>query len=91
MNQPRGLSDPAQAAHAWGRFRRLMRWVALVAAACSAVAVWGLIRWQGELSWVGVLAAVGGVAGSVLLAGALIGLVFLSSGPGHDEQIDQLD
>lgn len=82
-----GLSDPDQAAHAWARFRRLLWWMALVAAVCSGLAIWALVRWQGTLSWVGVLAAIGGVGGSVLMAGALMGLVFLSSGTGHDESV----
>ena len=84
---PPGLSDPEQAAFAWRRFRRILRWVAMVAALCCAAAVWGLTRWQGPLSWVAILAAIGGVFGSVMMAGALMGLVFLSSGTGHDESV----
>jgi hypothetical protein len=84
---PPGLSDPDQAAFAWSRFRRMLGWVALVAAICSAGAVWGLSRWQGPLNWITILAAIGGVFGSVMMAGALMGLVFLSSGSGHDEAV----
>ena len=84
---PPGLSDPEQAAFAWARFRRILLWMALAGVLCSAAAVWGLARWQGPLHWVTVLAAVGGVFGSVMMAGALMGLVFLSSGSGHDESV----
>jgi hypothetical protein len=91
MNTPPGLSDPDQAAFAWARFRRLLGWVGVVAAACSVAAVWALSQWQGPLHWVAVLATIGGVSGSIVLAGALMGLVFLSAGTGHDEQIDRLD
>lgn len=88
---PSGLSDPDQAAFAWARFRRMLGWIALAAALCSAGAVWALSRWQGPLHWVTVLAAIGGVFGSVMMAGALMGLVFLSSGTGHDEDVDRFD
>lgn len=92
MQQTRpGLSNPDQAAFAWARFRRLLWWVALAAALCSALAVWGLIRWQGTLSWVGIAATIGGVSGSVMMAGALMGLVFLSAGTGHDEEAHRPD
>jgi len=36
-------------------------------------------------------AIIGGVGGSVFLAGALMGLAFLSSGSGHDEDVERLD
>ena len=37
------------------------------------------------------LAIIGGVGGSVMLAAALMGLVFLSSGTGHDEDVTRVD
>jgi len=36
-------------------------------------------------------AVLGGVGGSVVLAGALMGLAFLSSGTGHDEDVERID
>jgi hypothetical protein len=37
------------------------------------------------------LAVIGGVGGSVTMAGLLMGLAFLSSGSGHDEDVTRLD
>jgi len=42
---------------------------------------------QGPLRLVTMLAIAGGVGGSVVLAGLLMGLAFLSSGSGHDEDV----
>lgn len=58
---------------------------------CGLAAVFGLQHFYGPLSWVAILAAIGGIGGSVLMASALMGLVFLSSGTGHDEAVDQRD
>ena len=88
---PPGLDDPEQAAFAWARFRRILWWMALAAATCSAAALWGLDRWQGPLGWVTILATIGGVGGSVMMAGALMGLVFLSSGTGHDSAVGETE
>ncbi len=88
MDQPpAGLDDPALAAHAWGRFRGLMAWMITAAAACSAAAILGLAWVHGPLRLVTMAAVLGGVGGSIALAGALMGLVFLSSGTGHDEHV----
>lgn len=86
-----GLDDPAHAAYAWGRFRAIMAWMVLVAAICSAAAIVALAWVQGPLPLVTMLAVLGGVGGSVVMAGALMGLVFLSSGTGHDENVDRFD
>lgn len=88
---PSGLGDPAQAAHAWARFRAIMAWMIAVAMACSAAAIVALAWVQGPLRLVTMLAVIGGVGGSIMLAGALMGLVFLSSGTGHDEDVERLD
>jgi len=45
----------------------------------------------GPLSWVAIAAAIGGFGGTIMLAAALMGLVFLSSGTGHDEQVQDID
>lgn len=90
MDQPpAGLDDPALATHAWARFRGIMAWMITVAAACSAGAIVGLAYVHGPLRLVTMAAVIGGVGGSIALAGALMGLVFLSSGTGHDEQVER--
>jgi hypothetical protein len=90
-NKPTGLDDPDQAAFAWGRYRRLMSWMVLAALLVAIAAIIGLEYFYGPLSWVAVLAALGGIGGSVLMASALMGLVFLSSGTGHDDKVDGRD
>ena len=85
---PDGLDDPEQAAFAWARYRRLMMWMGLAALLTAIASVIGLEYFYGPLSWVAVLAAIGGIGGSVLMASALMGLVFLSSGTGHDDKVD---
>ena len=87
-NTPPGLDDPAQAAFAWAHYRRLMKWMALAALLTAAAAVGGLEYFYGPLTWVAILAAIGGIGGSVMMAAALMGLVFLSSGTGHDDHVD---
>jgi len=86
-----GLGDPDYARFAWGRFRAVMAWMTVAAAACSAGAIMGLAHAYGPLNLVTMLAVFGGVGGSVMLAGALMGLVFLSSGTGHDEDVDEFN
>lgn len=88
-DQPTGLDDPDYARFAWRRFRRILTWVGLVGLVAALVSVWALGRIYGPLGWVATLATIGGVVGTVLMAGVLMGLSFLSSGTGHDEAIDR--
>lgn len=90
-NEPKGLDDPAYARFAWARFRTLMAWMTLAAAVCVAAVIVGLAAVQGPLHLVTMLGVIGGVGGSVMLAAALMGLVFLSSGTGHDEDVTRVD
>jgi hypothetical protein len=81
------LDDPDYAAFAWARYRRLMWWMSL-ASAVSVIGGLGLL-WAlaGPIPWLMMLFTALGIFFSVLLAAALMGLVFLSSGTGHDESI----
>lgn len=92
MSQRRNrLSDPSYAAYAWARYRRIMRWVLLVSM-LSVVAAILYLRADGSTVTVTMLiAASAGVAFSILLAGALMGLIFLSSGTGHDEDVAEFE
>src|SRR3546814_3766311 len=83
------LDDNDTARTAWARYRRLMWGMAIV----SLVAVAGALlylRWSmgDALTIHMIIATAAGVGLSVLLGAALMGLVFLSSGSGHDEAID---
>lgn len=85
-NQYPGLSDPARAALAWRRYRRLMAWMVGVSIAAVVAAIVYLKMQGGPLPVHMLIATIAGVGFSVLLASALMGLVFLSSGTGHDEE-----
>ena len=90
-DDPHGLDDPEYAAFAWARYRRLLGWMALAALLIVTIAVWLLDLWYGPLSWIAILAAIGGFGATIMMAAALMGLVFLSSGSGHDEDVDRFD
>ena len=88
MTRPRpGLSDPATAAAAWARYRRMMRWMLLVAALAVATALTWL-HYEGGLWTIHmVIATIAGVGFTVLLAAGLMMAVFLSDGSGHDDDV----
>ncbi|MCJ2187508.1 hypothetical protein [Novosphingobium beihaiensis] len=87
MIPPSPLEDPEKAAHAWARYLRIMRWMMLATVGLVAVAVIVLYRSNGMISIHFYIAAALGIGFTMLLASALMGLVFLSSGTGHDECI----
>ena len=86
---PKALDDPAQAKHAWHRFRRILTRMGVGIVVALAIMIALLEYWWGPLSLVAILAAIGGLGGSMLLGCALMGLVFLSSGTGHDEAVEE--
>ena len=90
-DKPSGLDDPDYAAFAWARYRRLLGWMGLATVLIVAIAVLLLDIWYGPLSWIAILAAIGGFGATIMMAAALMGLVFLSSGSGHDEDVDRAD
>jgi hypothetical protein len=81
------LEDPEKAAYAWARFRRIMRLMMLITVGLVFGAVALLYRSNGMVSVHLYVATALGVGFTMLLASALMGLVFLSSGTGHDESI----
>lgn len=81
------LDDPHAADFAWKRYRRLMKWMALATLVVVVAAIGLLFAHHGMVSIHLYIAAALGVGLTVLLAAALMGLVFLSSGTGHDESI----
>jgi hypothetical protein len=81
------LDDPDYAAFAWARYKKLMRWMAF-GSLIATIGCLALLRHiAGPLTIHMYIATAGGVFFSVLLAAALMGLVFLSSGSGHDDAI----
>jgi len=82
------LDDPENAAHAWGRFRQIMRILCAVTAA-TVIIVMGLFwLFNPEVSIHFMIAGALGIGLTMLLGGGLMGLVFLSNGTGHDEAVD---
>jgi len=89
MGTPRhDLDDPDYAAFAWGRYRRILSAMALVALLTAGVAEWVLYRSLGGLNFVTASATFLGVFVTMMVAAALMGLMFLSSGSGHDERVE---
>jgi hypothetical protein len=82
------LDNPDNAAHAWTRFRwilRLLGWVTLA----TIVTVVGLLWLLGPpVSIHFYIAVTLGIALTMMLGGALMALSFLSNGTGHDEAVD---
>lgn len=82
------LDDPQQAAFAWARYRRLLRFMFLATVAVVAIAL-ALLYTQNEDISPHFFIAVGlGIGFSMMLMSALMGLVFLSNGTGHDAAVD---
>lgn len=87
MPRPDPTPAPAANQRLWAltKFRRVMRWMALAAILAAAAAV-ALVAWGSEGVHIHMLIATALGAGlSVLLAGALMSLIFLSSASGHDD------
>lgn len=80
------LDNPDYARLAWARYRRIFGIVAGVAVLSAIVAVTALYISIGEFQLHASIAMAIGIGLSVLLGGALMGLIFMSSGTGHDER-----
>lgn len=85
------LDDPEYAAFAWARYRRLMLWMALASLTATVGCLYLLKVMIGEIPIHMLIATSAGVFVSVMLASALMGLVFLSAGSGHDDTVKGLD
>ena len=83
------FSDTATAAAAWARFRRIMRWMFLVTMTTVIGALTVLYKQEGMVSPHFYIAVAIGVSFAMLLMSALMGLVFLSSASGHDEEVSE--
>jgi hypothetical protein len=82
------LDNPEYAQFAWARYWRLMRWMftfSLFVTVCALTLFWWF---NGMVSIHFFIATAGAIIASIMLMAALMGLVFLSSGTGHDESIE---
>lgn len=90
--RPSPLDEPDKSAHAWARYKRLLFGMALLTLAVIAVALGVLYVLGAIVSIHFLIATVLGIGLTMMLMAALMGLVFLSSGTGHDEAVaDPLD
>ena len=81
------LDDPDTAAHAWARYKRLMRFMMVITLLMVGGSFVALYRENGLVSAHLYVATALMVGFAMLLMSGLMGLVFLSSGTGHDEAI----
>ena len=81
------LDDRRNAVHAWARYKRLMKWMGAFTTAVVAITL-GLFAWfGGDVPIHFFIATALGIGFMMMLTAALMGLVFLSSGTGHDESV----
>lgn len=81
------LDDPDYAQFAWARYRRLMAWMA---GGSSAITLAIIVYLYFTVPYIPKLILVMifvGIMFTLVLMAALMGLVFLSSGSGHDESV----
>ncbi|NJM51480.1 MAG: hypothetical protein HC843_11915 [Sphingomonadales bacterium] len=88
MVNPSPLDDPEYADFAWKRYWRLMRWMTVFTVAMTALVLGIFWMKYGFVSIHFYIATAGAIIAAILLTASLMGLVFLSSGTGHDESID---
>ena len=87
---PRRQSDESPAATEWQRYRAMMKWMVLASAIAVALSLFYLSRYE-ELRLHMVIATIAGVGMTVLVGTGLMGLVFLSSRSGHDDDANRGD
>ncbi|MBT2188810.1 hypothetical protein KK488_17800 [Sphingobium sp. H33] len=87
MTNGPGLDDHHQAQFAWARFRRIMWGMAALALGVALAVVALLWALSDPLPWIFVALIIGGVWATVMMAALLMGLMFLSSGTGHDHHV----
>jgi hypothetical protein len=87
MVQHSPLDDPESAAFAWARFKRIMRLMSAVTAVVVIAALAYLWLTVGDVPIHFYIAAALGIGFSMLLMSALMGLVFMSNGTGHDDSV----
>ncbi|WP_120716885.1 hypothetical protein [Tsuneonella amylolytica] len=87
MSSPSPLDDPRTAEFAFARFKRIMRIMGAITAVVVAAILLYLWIALPEVSIHFYIAVALGVGFSMMLTSALMGLVFLSNGTGHDDSV----
>ena len=88
MTNPSPLDDPHRAGFAWSRYKRLMLFMVALTTFVVMIALALLYHWVGFVSIHFYIATGLGIFVAMMLTASLMGLVFLSSGTGHDEAIE---
>ncbi|WP_394269451.1 hypothetical protein [Qipengyuania sp.] len=81
------LDDPQGAAFAWARYRRIMKGMLALTIVAVGIAMVAIYLGEEPVSIHFYIATALGIGFTMLMAGALMGLVFLSSGTGHDDSV----
>lgn len=89
MTRRSPLDDSRTAAFAWKRWRRMMALMAAVTALTIAAAFLWFGMGDEPVSVHFYIATALGIGVMMLLTGALMGLVFLSHGTGHDDAVGE--
>lgn len=84
--QPKPDPVPSPRHSMLARFRRIMKWMALLSIVVAAIAVLLVARGDSGVHIHMMIATALGAGLTVLLASALMTLAFLSSSSGHDDQ-----
>lgn len=82
--RPRANNGRAEAA--WRRYLGMMKWMALASIVAVALSLFYLSRSGEPMPLHMVIATIAGVGLTVLVGTGLMGLVFLSSRSGHDDE-----
>jgi hypothetical protein len=88
MTQKSPLDDPRYAEFAWSRYWHLMRWMFVFTLLVTVAVLTSFWWFNGMVSIHFFIATGGAIVASMMLTAGLMGLVFLSSGTGHDEAIE---
>jgi hypothetical protein len=88
VTQTSRLDDPEYAKFAWRRYWWLMRWMATVTVTLTALVLGAFYLKYGMISVHLYIATAGAIIAAIMLTAGLMGLVFLSSGSGHDGVIE---
>ena len=87
MTKPSPLDDTRNSAYAWARYRLMMKRLGMLTVAIVIVAMLALWKTGETASIHFYIATAIAISGVMLVTGALMGLIFLSNGSGHDESI----
>ena len=81
--------DHARAADAWTRYWKIMRWMALLAVVTVLLSLIYLKRSGEPVPIQMMIATIAGVGLTMLVGTGLMGLLFVSSRSGHDEEANR--